>query len=268
MRHMNPENKLMITVTTANSWIYPEAKNWSTTVDQLIEDVVKSCEAGATIAHVHLIQGHEKEIVNRIRERCDIIVQAGMSSDPIDERKPLFEARPDLASIILNHHDESFTNLEVYRLHPRAELELYCKTCDKYHVKPEWEVWNTGSIWNLNYLIDKKLVKPPYFLSTFFNWPGGAWSPPDPDEFFLRKKYYPPESLYTVSCMGSEQTKIVTLAVQHEGHVRVGTEDYPYIKEGVVAKDNAEIVARMVRISKDLGREIATPSEGRKIIGI
>ncbi|NVM56262.1 MAG: 3-keto-5-aminohexanoate cleavage protein, partial [Candidatus Helarchaeota archaeon] len=84
--------------------------------------------------------------------------------------------------------------------------------------------------------------------------------------FFLRKKYYPPDSLYTVSCMGPEQAKIATLAILHDGHVRVGTEDYPYIKEGVLANDNAEIVARMARISKELGRAIATPSEARKII--
>ncbi|TFG04738.1 MAG: 3-keto-5-aminohexanoate cleavage protein [Promethearchaeota archaeon] len=265
---MNSETKLMITVTTANSWIYPEARNWATNVDELIDDVVKCYEAGAAIGHVHLIQGHEKEIVDRIRDRCDIIIQAGMSSDSIADRQPLFEAHPDMASIILNHHDESFTQLDVYRLHTREELEQYCKLCDAYRIKPEWEVWNTGSLWNLNYLIKKGLLSPPYFLSSFFNWPGGAWSPPEPEEFFLRKRYYPPQCLYTASTMGPEQTKIATLAILHEGHVRVGTEDYPYIKQGIPAKDNAEIVARMVRISRELGREVATPSEARKIIDL
>ncbi|NVM29889.1 MAG: 3-keto-5-aminohexanoate cleavage protein [Candidatus Helarchaeota archaeon] len=265
---MNPNNKLIITVTTANSWIYPEAKNWPVTIDELIEDVVKSYEAGAAIAHIHLMKGHEEEIVDRVREQCDVIIQAGMSSDPIEERQALFDARPDMASIILNHHDESFTDVQVYRLHTRDELEQYCKKCDEFQIKPEWEVWNTGSLWNLNYLIKKNLVKPPYFLSTFFNWPGGAWSPPDPDEFFLRKKYYPSKSIYTISCMGPEQATIAKLAILHEGHVRVGTEDFPYIKEGVVAKDNTEIVTRMASLSKELGRDIATPSEARKIIGI
>ncbi|MHA1658277.1 MAG: 3-keto-5-aminohexanoate cleavage protein, partial [Promethearchaeota archaeon] len=37
---------------------------------------------------------------------------------------------------------------------------------------------------------------------------------------------------------------------------------------GVPAKNNAEIVARMVKISQEMGRETATPSEARKIIGI
>ena len=41
---------------------------------------------------------------------------------------------------------------------------------------------------------------------------------------------------------------------------------YPYLKNW--AKSNAEIVARMVRISKEMGRETADPSEAKKILGI
>ncbi|MHA1263710.1 MAG: 3-keto-5-aminohexanoate cleavage protein [Candidatus Helarchaeota archaeon] len=268
MRELNPENKIILTVTTANSWIYPEAQNWPKTVEDLVEEVVNCYEAGAAIAHIHLIKGREKEIVDRIRERCDIIIQAGMSSDPLDERHALFEAKPDMVSVILNHHDEAFASTQVYRLHTREELKQYCEKCSVYHIKPEWEVWNTGSLWNLQYLIKKNKVHPPYFLSTFFNWPGGAWSPPDPAEFFLRKKYYPPQSLYTVSCMGPEQTMLVTLAILNEGHVRIGTEDYPYLQGEILAKNNVELVSRMIRISKELGRIPADPSEARKIIDI
>ena len=262
------EEKLIITVTTANSWIYPDVKNWPETVDDLIETVIQSHKAGAAIAHIHLIKGKEREIVNRIREQCDIIIQAGMSSDPIEERKALFDSKPDMVSIILNHHDERFTNIELHQLHPREELEKYCSTCKEYKIKPEWEVWHHGSIWNLNYLIKKNLIEGPHFLSVFFNWPGGAWSPPEPGEYLHRIKYFPKDSLHTVSIMGPKQVKIATLAVSMGGHIRVGTEDYPFIKKGVPAKDNAEIVKNWVLISEKMGRSVATPSEARNIIGI
>jgi len=261
-------DKLILTMTLANSWIYPDVRNWPTSTKELIDTVVKGYEAGASIAHVHLIAGKEKEIVEGIRDRCDIIIQAGMSSDPVSKRKPLFDSKPDMVSIILTHHDECFTNVELNRLHPRAELEEYCKICNETGIKPEWEVWNHGAIWNLNQLIKKGLIKGPHFLSVFFNWPGGAWSPADPDEYFLRKKYFPEDSLHTVSIMGPEQVKICTLAILEGGHIRVGTEDYPYIKEGNPARDNAEIVSHWVKICKSLGREVATPSEARKMIGI
>ncbi len=265
---MKEYEKMIITITTANSWIYPDVKNWAETTEELIEDVVKSYEAGAAIAHVHLPRGEETETINKIREKCDIIIQAGMSSYPIEERAPDFHAKPDMLSIILNHHDEHFKQISVNQLHDLEELEEYCLTCKRFNIKPEWEVWHTGSYWNLNYLINKGLLEPPHVLTLFFNWPGGTWSPPTADEYLHRIKYIPENCLHTISVMGEKQTKIATLSIAHGGNVRVGTEDYPFIQKGVPAKNNAEIVARMVRISKEMGRETADPSEARKTFRI
>ena len=261
-------DKMIITVTTANSWIYPDVKNWAENLDDLINDVVQCYEAGAAIAHVHLPRGKEEETVKRIRERCDIIIQGGMSSYPIEERTPDFYAKPDMLSIILNHHDEHFTGLSVNQLHDLDELEQYCLTCKRFKIKPEWEVWHTGSYWNLNYLVNKELLEPPHVLTLFFNWPGGTWSPATADEYLHRVKYMPNNCLYSVSIMGKEQTKIATLSVANGGNVRVGTEDYPFIKEGRPAKNNAELVSRMAKISRKMNREIADPSGARKIIGL
>ncbi|MEJ2294885.1 MAG: 3-keto-5-aminohexanoate cleavage protein [Candidatus Lokiarchaeota archaeon] len=265
---MENYEKMIITATTANSWIYPEVKNWAESPDLLIEDIVQCYEAGAAIAHVHLPRGEEIEMVQKIREKCDIIIQAGMSSYPIEDRTPDFHAKPDMISIILNHHDEHFTGLSVNQLHDVNELEQYCISCRKFDIKPEWEVWHTGSYWNLNYLINKGLLESPHVLTLFFNWPGGTWSPATADEYLHRVKYMPKDCLHSVSIMGKDQIKIATLSIANGGNVRVGTEDYPFIKEGRPAKNNAELVSRMVKISKEMNREIADPSEARKIIGI
>lgn len=261
-------NKTILTITTANSWIYPDVKNWAENPEELVQDVVKCYEAGASIAHVHLPRGREVEIVQKIRDKCDIIIQAGMSSDAIPERKGDFEAKPDMLSIILNHHDEHFTNLSVNKLHSLEELEEYCAKCKEYQIKPEWEVWHTGSYWNLNQLIAKNLIQPPHVCTLFFNWPGGAWSPATSDEYLHRIKYLPKNCIHTVSIMGESQTKIAVLALSHGGNIRIGTEDYPFLEKETVAKDNAEIVERMVSISKYLGREVADPSEARKILNL
>jgi len=263
-----PLEKLVITATTANSWIHPDVKNWAETTEALVADVVKCTEAGAAIAHVHLPTGKEVETVKMIRERCDVIVQAGMSSYPIDQRESMFKAKPDMLSIILNHHDEHFTKLSVNQLHPLEELERYCKRCSQFHIKPEWEVWHLGSYWNLQYLIDKGLIKPPHVLTLFFNWPGGTWSPPTPDEYLHRVRYMPPDCIHTVSVMGDEQMKIVSLAIGVGGNVRVGTEDNPFITPGAPARNNSEIVSQTARLSREMGREVATPSEARKLIGL
>jgi uncharacterized protein (DUF849 family) len=52
------------------------------------------------------------------------------------------------------------------------------------------------------------------------------------------------------------------------GHVRVGIEDNLEIRRGVLAKSNAELVEKAVRLARELDREIATPDEARAIIGL
>ena len=260
--------KLIITATTANSWIYPEVKNWPQTSEALIEDAVQCSKAGAAIVHVHLPRGMEVEIVSKIRERCDAIIQAGMSSDPIEKRKGDFEARPDMISIILNHHDEHFTQMNVHRIHPLDELEKYCEKCEEYKIKPEWEVWHTGSYWNLKYLIEKNLIKPPHVLTCFFNWPGGTWSPPTADEYLHRLKYMPEGCVHTVSIMGEKQSMIAALAISSGGNVRVGTEDWPFIRNGIPAKNNAELIKHTLEIAEKLDRDVAMASEARKLLKI
>lgn len=261
---------LIITATTANSWIYPDVKNWAQNIDELVEDVVKCYEAGAAVAHVHLPRGQEIEIVKRIRERCDVIIQAGMSSESIPERAGDFKAKPEMMSIILNHHAEAFTQLNVDVLHPLKELEEYCIKCKETNIKPEWEVWHMGSYWNLNYLIDKGLLDwvKIHILTLFFNWPGGTWSPPTYDEYMHRKRYMLTNCAHTVSVMGEEQMKLLVFVLTHGGNIRVGTEDYPFLGKGKPARDNAEIIEQYVSISKHVQRDVADPSEARKILGL
>lgn len=266
-----PDNdKLIITATTANSWIYPDVKNWAQTIDELIEDVVQCYEAGAAIAHVHLPRGKEVEVVKRIRERCDVIIQAGMSSETIPKREGDFKAKPDMMSIILNHHAEHFTEINVDVLHPLKELEDYCIKCKKLSIRPEWEAWHMGSYWTLNYLIDKRLLEwvKPHILTLFFNWPGSTWSPPTYDAYMLRKKYMPSNCVHTVSAMGADQMKLLVFVLTHGGNIRVGTEDYPFIAVEKPAKNNAEIVEQYVSIGEYVKREVADPTEARKILGL
>ena len=62
--------------------------------------------------------------------------------------------------------------------------------------------------------------------------------------------------------------KIASLAILKGGNVRVGTEDYPFIKDNIPAKDTSELIAKMAKLAIEMGREIATPSEARKILGL
>ncbi len=52
------------------------------------------------------------------------------------------------------------------------------------------------------------------------------------------------------------------------GHVRVGFEDNVYYAKGVLAESNAQLVERIVRLAREIGREVATPDEARALLGI
>ena len=49
--------------------------------------------------------------------------------------------------------------------------------------------------------------------------------------------------------------------------MRVGLEDNLYYGPGELAS-NEQLVARVVRLTRELGREIASPAEARRILGL
>jgi uncharacterized protein (DUF849 family) len=73
---------------------------------------------------------------------------------------------------------------------------------------------------------------------------------------------------FSVCVAGRAQFPICTQSLLIGGNVRVGLEDNLYLDRGQMAKSNAEQVAKMVRIAKELGIEPATPDEARKILGL
>ena len=52
------------------------------------------------------------------------------------------------------------------------------------------------------------------------------------------------------------------------GHVRAGFEDNPYYRPGELATSNAQLIERLVRFAREIGREVATAVEARQILGL
>jgi uncharacterized protein (DUF849 family) len=75
------------------------------------------------------------------------------------------------------------------------------------------------------------------------------------------------EGEFCVSGIGKAQFPATTHAVLAGGHVRVGLEDNIYLAPGELAT-NEQLVAKMVRIIRELGYEPATPTEARDMLGL
>jgi len=87
-----------------------------------------------------------------------------------------------------------------------------------------------------------------------------------PRDLVFMEGSIPAGSTYTVSGIGRSEFEMATMAIIMGGHVRVGFEDNVYIEKDILAKSNSELVERVVRLAKELGREIATPHQAREIL--
>lgn len=258
--------KPLIIIATPNiCWLKPDVKFPKSAVE-IAEEAALCREAGASVLHTHG-EGQWVPVITEVRKRSDILIQSGMSSIALQDRIELFEQKSEMVSIILNHHAEAFAQVNCDMLHPLAELEEYAVACRKYGVKPEFEVWHAGSIWNLNQLIEKGLLDAPYITTMFFGWPGGTWSPPTVEEYLYRRRLMPKDCAMAVSIMGKEQMDILVAAIIHGDNVRVGTEDYPFDQQGRL-RTTHELVQQIADISRSLGRPVATPSEAREQLGL
>jgi 3-keto-5-aminohexanoate cleavage enzyme len=262
---MRSTTPLVITATPNICWLEPEVP-YPNTLPDVVAEAIRCREAGASIIHIHA-EGRWSETIAGLRAETDLIVQCGMSSLPIPDRMEVFEHRADMISIILSHHDEAFTGLDVHVLHPREELVEYADLSRRFGTKLELETWHTGSIWNLRWLIEHGHLEPPYFTSLFFGWPGGSWSPATVDEYLCRIRHLPDRCVSTVSVMGPEQLTLLLSAIMHGDHVRVGTEDRPYNADGELAQTH-ELVAEAAALARACGREVATPGQAREIVGL
>ncbi len=257
--------KPLVIIATPNiCWLKPDLVYPRTAV--AIAEEARLCrDKGASVLHIHA-EGQWTEVFAEVRRRSDILIQGGMSSIPLKDRMDILLQKAEMISIILNHHDEAFAEVDCNMLHTKAELDEYAVACRRLGVKPEFEVWHSGSIWNLRRLIDKGLLDPPYITTLFFGWPGGTWSPPTVEEYLYRRSQMPVECAMAVSVMDERQMDILVAAITHGDNVRVGTEDYPWTRQGKLAETH-ELVEEIAAISRSLGREVATPAQARQIFG-
>ncbi len=286
--------KLIITVTVDSSMSYP-----GNPLMPPIEDVeaigaqyIDAVRAGASIVHHHGVHYLEHEIqpdgrrlskvdfdgwkrlTEIIRAECNPIVQFGIASARIEEKIRLMDLKPEMMSYAFNVHDEYFRPdeaypaNEMYAIHPRDELETFCRAAKEHGVKTEVESFYTGAFWNIEYIRKLGVLDDPVWTTLFLGWPGGAWTPPTHDALLYLVNHLPPRMIWNLSVMDPMQWRLHALAIAMGGNVRVGWEDNPYMPDGSPARANADLVRVVVDMARTMGREIATPDEARAIMGL
>jgi 3-keto-5-aminohexanoate cleavage enzyme len=142
----------------------------------------------------------------------------------------------------------------------------FAKKMLELDIKPEVEVFDKGMIDTALRLAKRGIIKEPMHFNLVLGVNGGIAATVRDAAYMAAS--IPSNATFTVSGIGKSQFQMAATAIAMGGHVRVGFEDNVYISKGVLAKSNAELVEKAVRIAMELGREIASPEEARKILGM
>lgn len=246
------------------------------TVAECVREAKLAYEAGASIIHLHVRwdDGTPTQDVNRFREVInaikaeipDVIIQpstggaVGMSDD---ERLQPIELLPEMATLDCGTcnfgGDDIFVNTE-------NTIKYFGKKMIEKNIKPELECFDKSMIEMALRLHKKGYINKPMHFDFVMGVNGGIGG--EIRDFEFMRASIPSDATYTVAGVGRFEFPLAVLAIIDGGHVRVGFEDNVYLSKGVLAKSNGELVAKVVRLAKEFGREIATPAEARQILGL
>lgn len=246
------------------------------TVEEIGREAEAAYKAGASIIHLHVRQDdgtptQDKErfrlCIEEIKRRCpDVIIQpstggaVGMSNE--ERLQPIY-LHPEMATLDCGTcnfgGDEIFVNTE-------NAIKEFGQKMIELGIKPEVEVFDKGMIDSAIRLQKKGFIKAPMHFNFVMGVNGGISATLRDFDFLMGS--IPEGSTFTVSGIGRNQFQVAAMSIVSGGHVRVGFEDNVYISKGVPAKSNGEMVEKVVRLAKELGREIATPAEAREILGL
>ena len=246
------------------------------TVEECVREALSAYQAGASIIHLHVryddgTPTQDKErfrvVMDAIARACPgIIIQpstggaVGMTND---ERLQPTELNPEMATLdcgTLNFGgDEIFENTE-------NTIKYFGQSMIERGIKPELEFFDKSMIEMALRLHKKGYILSPMHFDFVMGVNGGIGG--SLRDFVFLRGSIPPDATYTAAGLGRYEAPLAAAAIIDGGHVRVGFEDNVYLSRGVLAKSNGELVAKVVRLACELGRDIATPDEARQILGL
>lgn len=278
------------------------------TPEQIIEQAIGAAQAGAASVHVHSRQPSDGmpttnldlygQYVRGIKAKSDVIIclttGGGVGMTPQERIQVVPTFKPELASCNMGSINFSAEPIvarikdgdwkfpwekpylqgskdSIFR-NTFRDIEIFVQTMKENETKPEFEIYDTGHLFNLQYLIKTKVVEPPVWLQFVTGVLGGIGASVETvmhlketaDRLLGAENY----RWSVIGCGYPAEFQVAALAIMMGGHVRVGLEDNIFIRRKVLAKSNAELVEKVARIAREFEREIATPQEARQMLGL
>jgi len=250
------------------------------TPEEIAEETRRSYEAGASVVHLHARDPETgqpspsvevyRRTLDLIRHRCPIVTQittgggaVTLGLTPEQRLAAVEKLRPDSAS--LNAGSMNFGR----KLFPNTPevMEVFARRMQELGVKPEFEVYEVGMVAQVkHWVLDPGLADPPYRFSLVLGVLGGI--PATIRNLQILVDDLPADCRWQAIGIGRHQLPLGAVAVAAGGGLRVGFEDNLYLRKGLLAKSNAELVEKAATIVEAMGREVATVEETRRLLGL
>lgn len=245
------------------------------TPEEIAAEAIACAKAGASIVHIHVRDEEERNVidVDRFRRVLELIKKSGVdvvinlttAADGLTYEERCTHLRilkPEMGSIDIGSLNWAFDH--VFMNEPQF-LEYITECMRDNQIKPELEVFDAGMINNAKYYMKKGLIVGNPHFQFVLGVPGALDATPENLMFLVNK--LPSGATWSALGIGKNAMPIfLTALALGAPAIRVGLEDGIYYSQGILAKSNAELVERAIRIARECGREIATPDEAREIL--
>lgn len=287
--------KTIITCAVTGNIVTPEQHpGLPVTPAQIADAALEAAEAGAAAAHIHVRDpetgrpsmslDYYADVIDRIRAKHRSLI-INLTTGPggrfvPDENEPRVAApgttllhplkrvehiaalRPDVCSLDLNTMNSGGDVV----MNTPANVRKMAGVIRGAGVMPELEIFDSGDMnMALDFIREGVLDGPGLWTFVLGVKYGFA---PTPETIFYARNMLPQGAHWSAFGIGRAEFPIVAQAWLAGGHVRVGLEDNIYLEKGVLAPNNAALVAKARDIVKSLGGEIASASEARSTLGL
>ena len=247
------------------------------TEDEIVADAVRCVSAGASIVHVHVrhpdeTPAYEHELndslFRAVRSACPEVIISGSTTGRVvtelEKRAEVLAAAPDMASLTLG----SMNFPTQVSVNAPATIRALATEMLERGIQPELELFDLGMADYARYLVEKGQLVLPAYANILLGSLGTACASPANLTAIVRA--LPPRTTWAAAGVGRFQFEVNSLAIARGGHVRIGLEDNlwmdPLTKTDPAS--NVRLIERLVSVARANGRDIATPAEARRIIGL
>jgi 3-keto-5-aminohexanoate cleavage enzyme len=244
------------------------------TPSEVADEARRCADEGASILHLHgrLPSGQPTQDLETfrayfaaVRERTDIIVQfstGGAIGMGLEERIEALCLCPEMATLTTgtcNFGDDIFAN-------SNGTIRAIAERLRQFGVKPELEVFDLGMLDTAIRLHAEGVLKGRQHVDFVLGVPGAMAAEASHLRYLVSR--LPADWCWSVAGVGRHELPMARVALELGGHVRVGIEDNIYLSRGVLAAGSFELVAAVVAIGREVGRDVMSIEETRALLGL